>query len=122
MGSEVEGGTCDCHALHIVSYFGTFISYSNELVIAQNNVQMAAFSFHIYYCVCVCAWGRGGMVAENKLCSHEIMYTAIYGFHSIFRHRYWRAKGSCNVDIDQSAGSMVMQLPSEKMLWNPSIV
>jgi len=31
------------------------------------------------------------------------------------RGRSWRgAKGSCDVDIDQSAGSMVLQLPSEK--------
>ena len=29
-------------------------------------------------------------------------------FCSIFHHRNWRAKGSCDVDIDQSAGSMVM--------------
>ena len=29
-------------------------------------------------------------------------------FHSIFHHRNWRAKGSCDVDVDQSAGSMVM--------------
>ena len=29
-------------------------------------------------------------------------------FHSIFHHRNWRAKVSCDVDINQSAGSMVM--------------
>ena len=28
-------------------------------------------------------------------------------FHSIFHHRNWRAKVSCDVDINQSAGSMV---------------
>ena len=32
----------------------------------------------------------------------------IDGFHSIFHHRNWRAKVSCDVDIDQSAASMVM--------------
>ena len=30
------------------------------------------------------------------------------GFHSIFHHRNWRAKVSCDVDINQTAGSMVM--------------
>jgi len=34
--------------------------------------------------------------------------SSIDGFHSIFHHRNWRAKMSCNVDINQSAGSMVM--------------
>jgi len=29
-------------------------------------------------------------------------------FHTIFHHRNWRAKVSCDVDISQSAGSMVM--------------
>ena len=29
-------------------------------------------------------------------------------FHSIFHLRNWRAKWSCDVDIDQSAGNMVM--------------
>jgi len=29
-------------------------------------------------------------------------------FHSIFHHRYWRAKRSRDIDIDQSAGSMLM--------------
>jgi len=49
---------------------------------------------------------------------------AIDGFHSICHHRNWMAKVSCDVDINQSTGSMVcnaLQLPSEKMLWNPSI-
>ena len=30
------------------------------------------------------------------------------GFDSIFYHRNWRAKVSCDVDINQSTGSMVM--------------
>ena len=34
--------------------------------------------------------------------------TDIDGFHSIFHHGNWRAKVSCDVDINQSAGSMVM--------------
>jgi len=32
----------------------------------------------------------------------------IDNFNSIFHHRNWRAKVSCDVDIDQLAGSMVM--------------
>ena len=32
----------------------------------------------------------------------------IDGFHSIFYHRNWRANVSCDVDINQSAGSMVI--------------
>jgi len=34
--------------------------------------------------------------------------SGIDGFHSIFHHRNWRAKVSCDVDINQSAGSMEM--------------
>jgi len=30
------------------------------------------------------------------------------GFHSIFRHRNWTVKVSCDVDINQSVGSMTM--------------
>ena len=30
------------------------------------------------------------------------------GFHSIFHYRNGKARGSCDVDIDQSGGSMVM--------------
>jgi len=30
------------------------------------------------------------------------------GFQSIFHHRNWRAKVSCDVDVNQSAGNMVM--------------
>jgi len=48
-----------------------------------------------------------------KLPSHAD-YAGIDGFHSIFHHRNRRAKVSCDVDI-------ALQLPSEKMLWNPSI-
>ena len=33
---------------------------------------------------------------------------SIDGFHSILHHRNWRAKVSCDVDINQSAGNMVM--------------
>ena len=32
----------------------------------------------------------------------------IDGSHSIFHHRNWRAEVSCDVDINQSAGSTVM--------------
>jgi len=32
----------------------------------------------------------------------------IDGFHSILHHRNWRAKASCDVDINQSAVSMVV--------------
>jgi len=35
-------------------------------------------------------------------------YSDIDGFHSVFHHRNWRAKVSCDVDINQSVGSMVM--------------
>jgi len=41
-------------------------------------------------------------------CPSLVAVSAIDRFHSIFHHRNWRAKGSCDVDIDQSAGSMVM--------------
>jgi len=37
-----------------------------------------------------------------------IICVAIDGFHSIFLLWQLEGKGSCDVDIDQSAGSMVM--------------
>ena len=41
--------------------------------------------------------------------SHPIYdQQAIDRFHTIFYHRNWRTIGSCDVDVDQSAGSMVM--------------
>jgi len=40
------------------------------------------------------------------------MYLCQFGdidrFNSVFHHRNWRVKVSCDVDINQSAGSMVM--------------
>jgi len=49
-------------------------------------------------------WGRPtGQVSTQE---HKGQY--IDRFHSIFHHRNWRAKASCDVDINQSAGSMVM--------------
>ena len=40
--------------------------------------------------------------------AHDIHTVLIDWFHSIFHHRNLRAIVSCNVDINQSAGSMVM--------------
>jgi len=44
-------------------------------------------------------------------CSHWYDMMSLFSymdeFHSIFHHRNWRAKVSCDVDINQSAGCMV---------------
>jgi len=37
----------------------------------------------------------------------KVLEKAIDGFHSIFHHSNWREKGSYDVDIDQSAETMV---------------
>jgi len=47
-------------------------------------------------------------INQNHSTSEDSTVWPIDGFHSIFHHRNWRAKVSCNVDINQSAGSMVM--------------
>jgi len=54
---------------------------------------------------------QGVSLEDVKPCSMPKLFVLalpIDGFHSVFHHRNWRAKGSCDMDIDQSAGSMVM--------------
>ena len=51
-------------------------------------------------------------------------YTRLFtvdGFHSIFHHRNWRAKWSCDAINKQHGDVMPFCCHSEKMLWNPSI-
>jgi len=46
---------------------------------------------------------------ERYLCTCTHTHTScIDGFHNLFHHGNWKAKVSCDVDIYQSAGSMVM--------------
>jgi len=49
-------------------------------------------------------WGR----AERGHHTVKHLFSHIDGFHSIFLLWYLEGKWSCDVDIDQSAGSMVM--------------
>jgi len=46
----------------------------------------------------------------NEVFSHVESVMPVDGFHSIFHHSNWSEK-CCDVDINQSAGSMVMQCP-----------
>jgi len=44
------------------------------------------------------------------------------GFRTIFHHRNWRAKRSCDtISKQQGDVANALQLHSAKMLWNPSI-
>jgi len=47
------------------------------------------------------------LVNEDGVVMVEHLVLYIDGFHSIFHHRNWRAKVSCDADINQSTGSMV---------------
>ena len=53
-------------------------------------------------------WGLGADYTLSKGLVNLLIDSPIYGFHSIFHHRNWRAKVSCDVDISKSAVSMVM--------------
>ena len=62
---------------------------------------------------CIASVLRWFFSAEERIQTKALLCSIaacidIDGFHSIFHHRNWRAKGSCDVDFDQSAGSMVM--------------
>ena len=43
------------------------------------------------------------------------------GFHSIFHHRNWRAKRSCDAILKQHRDVMPSSCHSEKMLWNSHV-
>jgi len=52
-------------------------------------------------CPCLHAWCV-------RVCMSSVAVLAIDGFLKMFRRRNWWAKVSCDADINQSTGSMVM--------------
>ena len=69
----------------------------------ENVIEILVFEVYYFVLLSVVYGGVGMQVLVACYYSHSIDR-----FHSIFQHRNWSAKVSCDVDINQSAGSMVM--------------
>ena len=70
-------------------------------------------------CVCVCVCGLCGECG-GWMCVLRETSVHIYGFHSIFHHRNWRARRLCDAISWQHGDVIPSSCHSVKMLWNPS--
>ena len=68
-------------------------------------------------CVCVCVYVCGECGGRMcVLCETSVQGEYIDGFHSIFHHRNWRAKRSCDAISRQHGDVMPSSCHSVKML------